>query len=106
MSDQTDGDAPEADASGNHASGDDERRRKAEERVEAKLGLVTHLVVFVAVNVAFLIVVGVDWLWVTLFWGIGLLSHAWAVLTTTSRTLRDWKEREIRRELERGNEGG
>lgn len=84
----------------------DERRRQAEQRVTAKLALAGHAVVYLAVNITFLVLVGADWLWVTLFWGLGLLTQAWAVFVHTSRALGEWKEREIQRELARDDEGG
>ncbi len=96
MSDEAEHETPAA---------DDERRRRAEQRVGAKIALAGHAVIYVAVNISFLVLVGADWLWVTLFWGLGLLAQAWAVFTDTSRTLRDWKEREIQRELARDDKG-
>jgi len=80
----------------------DERYEKARQRVEAKMGFFSHLAVYAIVNIVFLIVAGTDWLWVTLFWGIGLALHAWQVFFTDSGRMADWKERQIRKELERG----
>jgi 2TM domain len=80
----------------------DEQYERARQRVEAKMGFFSHLAVFVVVNVVFLIVAGTDWLWVTLFWGIGLVLHGWRVFFTDSAALADWKERQIQKELGRG----
>ena len=52
--------------------------------VEAKLVLATHLLVYVGVNVVLLLVAGTLWLWVTLFWSIGLAFHAFGVFVDDS----------------------
>ncbi|MEX2255138.1 MAG: 2TM domain-containing protein [Acidimicrobiia bacterium] len=74
----------------------------ARKRVEAKMGFYSHLAVFVVINVVFLIVAGIDWLWVTLFWGIGLVSHGWSVFFASSSRVEGWKEKQIQKELGRG----
>ena len=51
-------------------------------RFEAKAGLATHLMIYVVVNVVLVIVAGTPWLWVTLFWGIGLAFHAFGVFVS------------------------
>jgi hypothetical protein len=79
----------------------DERYEAARQRVEARVGFFGHLAVFAVVNIVFLIVAGADWLWVTLFWGIGLALHAWRVFFSGSEKLADWKERQIQKELGR-----
>jgi hypothetical protein len=80
----------------------DERYDEARKRVEAKMGFFSHLAVFAVINIVFLIVAGADWLWVTLFWGIGLALHAWQVFFSDSGTMAAWKERQIQKELGRG----
>jgi hypothetical protein len=80
----------------------DERYEEARKRVEAKMGFFSHLAVFAVINIVFLIVAGVDWLWVTLFWGIGLALHAWQVFFSDSGAIAAWKERQIDKELGRG----
>ena len=54
---------------------------RAEKRVDEKMGFYRHLYSFIAVNII-LIIINVlfsrgEWwfYWVTLFWGIGLVSH-------------------------------
>jgi hypothetical protein len=84
------------------ASTDDEQYDRARERVEAKIGFFGHLAVFVIINVVFLIVAGEDWLWVTLFWGIGLAFHGFGVFFGDSDTMQRWKERQIQKEIGRG----
>jgi hypothetical protein len=82
-------------------SGDDKYDR-ARQKVEAKIGFFTHLAVFVVINVVFLIVAGEDWLWVTLFWGVGLALHGFGVFFGDSDVIERWKERQIQKEMGRG----
>jgi 2TM domain len=84
------------------ATSDDDRYDQARQRVEAKMGFFWHLAVFVVINVVFLIIAGEDWLWVTLFWGIGLAIHAFGVFFGDSDAIKGWKERQIQKEMERG----
>jgi hypothetical protein len=62
---------------------DEELMQTARENAKEKMGFLTHLAVFVAVN---LVLIAIWWitsgpgsfpwfLFVTLFWGIGLVSH-------------------------------
>jgi 2TM domain len=84
------------------ATPDDERYDKARQKVEAKMGFFTHLFTFVVINVIFLIVAGEDWLWVTLFWGLGLAIHAFYTFFGDSDAVTSWKERQIQKEMGRG----
>jgi hypothetical protein len=84
------------------ATPDDERYDKARQKVEAKMGFFTHLFTFVVINVVFLIIAGEDWLWVTLFWGLGLAIHAFYVFFGDSDAVTGWKERQIQKEMGRG----
>ena len=63
----------------------EKRREQAIERVKAKRGFRTHVVIYVVVN-AFLVLIwaasgaGYFWpLWPILGWGIGLALNAWTV---------------------------
>ncbi len=73
-------------------SSDDELRRKARERVEAKLGFYVHFTVYCAVNLVLFFI----WYFITLpvngfpwflfplaFWGIGLVAHGLTVFART-----------------------
>jgi len=73
----------------------------ARKRVEARIGFLVHLAVYVVINVVFLIVVGWDFLWATVFWGIGLGVHGFGVFFGDSPKLRAWKEQQISKELAR-----
>jgi hypothetical protein len=82
-------------------SGDSERRA-AIERLGAKRDLSTHLIVYVVVNTALVVIWAVTgggyfWpVWVLAGWGIGLLLHGWEVYGH-----RPINEDDIRREMER-----
>jgi hypothetical protein len=47
----------------------------AKAKVDARIGFFVHAAVFTVLNLVFLIAIGWDWLWVTLFWGVGLVMH-------------------------------
>ena len=85
------------------ADASNERYEQARQRVEAKMGFFANLAVFAVINIIFLIVAGADWLWVTLFWGIGIGFHAWSVFFRDSGKVADWKERQIQKELGRAD---
>jgi hypothetical protein len=74
---------------------------QARKRVEARMGFFVHLGVFVIINVVFLIVVGWDFLWATVFWGLGLALQGWAVFFANSARVRNWKEQQVAKELAR-----
>lgn len=82
----------------------DDRYEEARRRVEARIGFFVHLLVFVVVNVIFVIIAGEDWLWVTLFWGIGLLMHGLGTFVGTTDAGQAWKERQIQKELQRSQQ--
>ncbi|HEX6312104.1 MAG TPA: 2TM domain-containing protein [Acidimicrobiia bacterium] len=83
----------------------DAEYQEARKRVEARLGFLGHLTVYVVINVVFLIVVGWDFLWATVFWGIGLVGHAYSVFWADSGRMRAWKEQQIAKEIARGRGG-
>ena len=80
---------------------EDEQYEAAKGRVEARIGFATHLAVYLVINIIFLIVVGWDFLWATVFWGLGLAFHGFGVFFKNDPRLRGWKERAIAKELER-----
>ena len=80
----------------------DERYEAARQRVQEKKGFFAHAFTFLVINIVFLIVAGWSWLWVTLFWGIGLAVHAYRVFFADSDWLKRWEERAIEKELHRG----
>lgn len=84
-----------------------EIRRRAEKRVEDKLGFFRHLAVYLLVN-AFLFGINIwqspNFLWF-LFplggWGIALAAHFVTVFVLSGRAVEEWRTREIEREAER-----
>ncbi len=79
----------------------DDAYETAKARVEAKIGFGVHLAVYLVINIIFLIVVGWDFLWATVFWGLGLACHGFATFFKDDPRLRDWKERAITKEMGR-----
>jgi 2TM domain len=80
---------------------DDARYEEARRRVQAKKAFFAHAAVFVLLNVVFLIVAGWSWLWVTLFWGLGLALQAFSTFFSSSDWFKGWEERQIQKELAR-----
>ncbi|MBI3953631.1 MAG: 2TM domain-containing protein [Chloroflexi bacterium] len=80
----------------------DEARRRAERRVGARLGFLSHLLLFALVNLALATVNALAtpsfwWFpWPLLGWGIALAVHAVNVFA-----LEGWREAWVRREEER-----
>ena len=84
---------------------EDRAYEKAKERVEEKMGFISHLAAYIIVN-AFLFFIDyrtdrvIDWAyWPLIGWGIGLLFHA--LYTFLFGEASDWKERMIRREMDK-----
>ncbi len=80
--------------------GQDEKTRRAVERVQAMTAFYAHLGVFVVV-IAILLIVnltvsGVWWVqWVLLGWGAGLIGHYLLVFGEFPDFVRRWQERKI-----------
>jgi len=81
-----------------------ETYRKAEKRVEAKLGFYTHIVVYVVVNIfliALNLITGPNeiWFYWPLFgWGLGLIFHGVGVFISGESGV---KERMIQKEMDK-----
>ena len=79
-----------------------EGRRAAIERLRAKRDLSTHVIVYLVVNTALVVIwavtgAGYFWpVWVIAGWGIGLLLHIWEVYGHRPIT-----EDDIQREMDR-----
>jgi len=82
---------------------DEELRRSARERVEARRGLVPHVLVFILVNAGLIAI----WAWIQrggffwpgiilAAWGVGLIMHVWAAYFQRPVTSAD-----VEREMER-----
>lgn len=74
---------------------ENELYRKAEKRVEEKLGFYHHLYAFIAVNVVFFLMnlifsPGEWWFyWITALWAIGLIFHFFKTFVMYDGTRRD-----------------
>lgn len=79
----------------------DDRYQEAKRRVEAKKGFYVHAFFFVVLNAIFLAVVGWDFLWATVFWGLGLVLHGASVFFSGSDWVKRWEHRAIQKELDR-----
>ena len=83
---------------------EEEIRKLATQRVRAKKGFYSHLIVYILVN-SMLIAIWYFtsarnfWpMWVLLFWGIGLIVNA---ITAFARFDTGWEKREVEKEIER-----
>lgn len=83
----------------------DEQYEEAKRRVEARKGFYVHAFFFVFLNVIFLAAVGWDFLWATVFWGLGLVLHGASVFFSASDWVKRWEHRAIQRELDRQRGG-
>ena len=79
----------------------DEQYEEAKRRVEARKGFYVHAFFFVFLNVIFLAAVGWDFLWATVFWGLGLVLHGASVFFSASDWVKRWEQRAIQREVNR-----
>ena len=80
---------------------------RAEKRVDEKMDFYRHLYSFVAVNIV-LIVINVlfsrgEWwfYWVTLFWGIGLVSHYLKTFVFFEKFDENYRDQMIEKEMEK-----
>ncbi|WP_407415890.1 2TM domain-containing protein [Methanobrevibacter sp.] len=89
---------------------EDDLYRRAEKRVDEKIGFYRHLYSFIGVN-AILFIINLisnflspsnEWwfYWITIFWGIGLLIHFFKTFVFTER-LEDNRDKMIEKEMEK-----
>jgi hypothetical protein len=85
----------------------DQKYLKAKQRVKAIKGFYAHLAVYIVVNVFILISVALSsggwkifWEWnsfsTAIFWGIGIVFHAFNVFGMPYLLGKDWEERKIK----------
>jgi hypothetical protein len=83
---------------------EEEIRKVATQRVQAKKGFYSHLTAYILVNLMLLAIwyftgAGYFWpMWVLLFWGIGLIVNG---ITVFARRDMGWEKREIEKEMEK-----
>ena len=81
--------------------------RRALQRVRARLGLFAHATLWLVVAVLCIalnavLTPGMWWFWwPVLFWLVALALHGATVVGPGAKALEQWRDREIRRELER-----
>ncbi len=85
---------------------DDARYQAARARAHDMRLFYSNLASFAVINVVLFIIdvaTGGGWwfYWVTIFWGIGLLFHAWQVFGPGRRLGDDWEERKTQEILSR-----
>lgn len=88
----------------------DESYIRAKRRVEEVRGFYSHLIAYIVVNV-FLAIINLltipsfPWfLFVTVFWGIGLVSHGASVYLKQGFLSKEWEERKIKEYMEKEKE--
>lgn len=84
----------------------DDTRERAKKRVEELKGFYSHLAVFIIIN-GILILINLvtspnSWwfYWVTIFWGIGLVFHAFSVFGSRRMFSKDWEEKKIQQYID------
>lgn len=76
---------------------EDEVYKKAKERVNEIKNFYNHLIVYIVINVIFIYFVGKSWLWVTAFWGMGVVFQ----FVRTFLFSKEWEEKKIKEYIER-----
>ena len=86
---------------------ENEAKARAEKIVDEKMGFYHHLYSFIAVNLI-LIIINVlfsrgEWwfYWVTLFWGIGLVSHFLKTFVFFEKFDEKYRDQMIEKEMEK-----
>lgn len=84
---------------------------RAKERVKEIKGFYSHLISYLIVNVALIIInlatnpEKLWFYWVTIFWGIGLIFNASSVFLKKGKFLgKDWEQRKIKEIMDREDE--
>lgn len=84
----------------------DENYERAKKRVEELKEFYTHLAFFIIFNVFFAVINFLTspefwwFLFVTFFWGIGLIAHALSVFSRRGLFSKEWEERKIKEYME------
>ena len=87
-----------------------EKFHRAKQRVESLRAFYTHLIIYVIVNIGLVVVNLLTspeklWFyWVTIFWGVGLLIHAFTTFGGKVFLGREWEEQKIKDYMEKDEE--
>ena len=85
---------------------EDARYQRARARAAEMRGFYSNLFAYIAINVVLFIidvVTGGGWwfYWVTIFWGLAILFHAWRVFGPGQRFGDEWEERKTQELMEK-----
>ena len=83
---------------------------RAKQKVESLKAFYNHVISFVVVNIGLVVVNLLTspeklWFyWVTIFWGLGLLVHAFSTFGRGAFMSREWEEQKIKDYMEKDEE--
>ena len=83
---------------------------RAKQRVESLRAFYNHLIIYVVVNIGLVVINLVTsprslWFyWVTIFWGVALLIHAFSTFGRKAFLGREWEEQKIKDYMEKDEE--
>jgi hypothetical protein len=86
---------------------EDDEYKRARKRVEDLKGFYIHISVFAIVNLTLFFInllstPGTWWFyWITVFWGIGIIWHAFGVFIGDRLLGKEWEEKKIKEYMER-----
>lgn len=86
---------------------EDNEYKRARKRVEDLKGFYIHISVFTIVNLTLFLInllstPGTWWFyWITVFWGIGIIWHAFRVFIGDRFLGKEWEEKKIKEYMER-----
>ncbi|WBF07988.1 2TM domain-containing protein [Methanothermobacter thermautotrophicus] len=86
---------------------EDDEYKRARKRVEDLKGFYIHISVFTIVNLTLFLInllstPGTCWFyWITVFWGIGIIWHAFGVFIGDRFLGKEWEEKKIKEYMER-----
>ncbi|AAB86195.1 conserved hypothetical protein [Methanothermobacter sp. CaT2] len=86
---------------------EDDEYKRARKRVEDLKGFYIHISVFTIVNLTLFLInllstPGTWWFyWITVFWGIGIIWHAFGVFIGDRFLGKEWEEKKIKEYMER-----
>ncbi|MBL7128957.1 MAG: 2TM domain-containing protein [Ignavibacteria bacterium] len=85
----------------------DEKLKRAKNKVQELKGFYSHLLTYLVVNVVMIIINLVTnphhlWFyWVTVFWGIGLIFHAFSIFGKRRILGDDWEEKKVKEYMDK-----